>query len=81
MHCHAGLGRTGICIAAILIVRNRLNALEAISFVRAHRCVDLCLFVNVLLLLLCVNIVEKAPFKHLSNSNLLKIFTYFTVDY
>eukprot|EP00042_Codosiga_hollandica_P050543 m.606016 g.606016 ORF g.606016 m.606016 type:complete len:679 (-) comp58111_c0_seq4:2627-4663(-) len=37
VHCHSGLGRTGVLLAAYLIYSRQLTAAEAISFVRAHR--------------------------------------------
>lgn len=37
VHCHAGLGRTGLAIAACLVYRNQYNAPDAIAIVRKNR--------------------------------------------
>ncbi|XP_041110598.1 protein tyrosine phosphatase domain-containing protein 1-like [Polyodon spathula] len=37
VHCHAGLGRTGVLIACYLIYATRVNPSEAIHFVRVKR--------------------------------------------
>lgn len=37
IHCHAGLGRTGVIIAAYLVFTNRISADDAIQFVRSKR--------------------------------------------
>ncbi|CAL8076560.1 unnamed protein product [Calicophoron daubneyi] len=37
IHCHAGLGRTGVIIACYLIFNNRMSASEAINYVRHKR--------------------------------------------
>ena len=37
VHCHAGLGRTGLIIACVLVARDRITADEAIEKVRANR--------------------------------------------
>jgi len=37
VHCHAGLGRTGLVIACFLVYRYRLSAEEAVEEVRADR--------------------------------------------
>ncbi|KAM9759852.1 protein tyrosine phosphatase domain-containing protein 1 [Menidia menidia] len=37
VHCHAGLGRTGVLLACYLIFTTRMNADQAILFVRAKR--------------------------------------------
>ncbi|GFR93805.1 tyrosine phosphatase domain-containing protein 1 [Elysia marginata] len=37
VHCHAGLGRTGLIIACYLIYNNRVNARKAIQYVRSRR--------------------------------------------
>ncbi|XP_068131987.1 protein tyrosine phosphatase domain-containing protein 1-like isoform X2 [Hyperolius riggenbachi] len=37
VHCHAGLGRTGVLIACYLIYSCRVNAADAIRFVRLRR--------------------------------------------
>ncbi|XP_013406069.1 protein tyrosine phosphatase domain-containing protein 1 isoform X1 [Lingula anatina] len=37
IHCHAGLGRTGVLIACFLVFNNRIEADEAIQFVRLKR--------------------------------------------
>ncbi|CAH8553957.1 unnamed protein product [Schistosoma rodhaini] len=37
VHCHAGLGRTGVIIACYLVFNNRISAEEAIQYVRFRR--------------------------------------------
>ncbi|CAH8549694.1 unnamed protein product [Schistosoma haematobium] len=37
IHCHAGLGRTGVIIACYLVFNNRISAGEAIQYVRFRR--------------------------------------------
>ncbi|XP_037540646.1 protein tyrosine phosphatase domain-containing protein 1 [Nematolebias whitei] len=37
VHCHAGLGRTGVLLACFLAYSTRMNANQAISYVRAKR--------------------------------------------
>ncbi|XP_052085009.1 protein tyrosine phosphatase domain-containing protein 1-like [Mytilus californianus] len=37
IHCHAGLGRTGVIIASYLVFTNRIHADDAIQFVRSKR--------------------------------------------
>ncbi|GFO43952.1 tyrosine phosphatase domain-containing protein 1 [Plakobranchus ocellatus] len=37
VHCHAGLGRTGLIIACYLIYNNRVGARKAIQYVRSRR--------------------------------------------
>uniref|UniRef100_UPI0037E8448C protein tyrosine phosphatase domain-containing protein 1 n=1 Tax=Semicossyphus pulcher TaxID=241346 RepID=UPI0037E8448C len=37
VHCHAGLGRTGVLLACYLVFTSRMNADQAILFVRAKR--------------------------------------------
>ncbi|XP_074644965.1 protein tyrosine phosphatase domain-containing protein 1-like [Tubulanus polymorphus] len=37
IHCHAGLGRTGVLIAVYLIFNNRMSAGEAIQYIRTKR--------------------------------------------
>lgn len=37
IHCHAGLGRTGVLLACYLVFTTRMNADQAILFVRAKR--------------------------------------------
>ncbi|TPX32328.1 hypothetical protein SmJEL517_g04503 [Synchytrium microbalum] len=37
IHCHAGLGRTGLVIACVLVLRHGLTSDEAISLVRTKR--------------------------------------------
>ncbi|CAI2728619.1 unnamed protein product [Schistosoma spindalis] len=37
VHCHAGLGRTGVIIACYLVFNNRISAGEAIQYVRFRR--------------------------------------------
>lgn len=37
IHCHAGLGRTGVIIACYLVFTNRIQADDAIQFVRSKR--------------------------------------------
>ncbi|VDI12359.1 protein tyrosine phosphatase domain-containing protein 1 [Mytilus galloprovincialis] len=37
IHCHAGLGRTGVIIASYLVFTNRIPADDAIQFVRSKR--------------------------------------------
>lgn len=37
VHCHAGLGRTGLLIACSLIYSQRMNANQAINFIREKR--------------------------------------------
>ncbi|RUS88627.1 hypothetical protein EGW08_003586, partial [Elysia chlorotica] len=37
VHCHAGLGRTGLIIACYLIYNNRISARKAIQYVRSRR--------------------------------------------
>ncbi|KAM8862531.1 protein tyrosine phosphatase domain-containing protein 1 isoform 2-T2 [Spinachia spinachia] len=37
VHCHAGLGRTGVLLACFLVFATRLNANQAIVYVRAKR--------------------------------------------
>ncbi|KAH8877204.1 Protein tyrosine phosphatase domain-containing protein 1 [Schistosoma japonicum] len=37
IHCHAGLGRTGVIIACYLVFNNRISAGEAINYVRFRR--------------------------------------------
>ena len=37
IHCHAGLGRTGVLIAAYLIYSKRMEGDEAIALVREKR--------------------------------------------
>lgn len=37
VHCHAGLGRTGVLIACYLVYSRRLTGDQAISFVREKR--------------------------------------------
>lgn len=37
VHCHAGLGRTGLLIACYLVYSERMTAKEAIHFVRENR--------------------------------------------
>ncbi|CAN9512185.1 unnamed protein product [Ophioblennius macclurei] len=37
VHCHAGLGRTGVLLACYLVFTTRMNADQAILFVRAKR--------------------------------------------
>ena len=45
IHCHAGLGRTGVLIACYLVFSRRLTGDEAISLVRAKRCGVIATFV------------------------------------
>ncbi|KAK6993495.1 protein tyrosine phosphatase domain-containing protein 1 [Biomphalaria glabrata] len=37
VHCHAGLGRTGLIIACYLIYNNRISAPKAVQYVRSRR--------------------------------------------
>lgn len=37
VHCHAGCGRTGVLIACYLVYANRMNAEDAIHYVRSKR--------------------------------------------
>ncbi|XP_061179214.1 protein tyrosine phosphatase domain-containing protein 1-like [Saccostrea echinata] len=37
VHCHAGLGRTGVIIACYLVYTNRMSGSEAIHYVRVRR--------------------------------------------
>lgn len=37
VHCHAGLGRTGVIIACYLVYTNRMSGSEAIHYVRSQR--------------------------------------------
>lgn len=37
VHCHAGLGRTGLAIACSLVYTRGVDALQAVQMVRAHR--------------------------------------------
>ncbi|XP_064605201.1 protein tyrosine phosphatase domain-containing protein 1-like isoform X2 [Liolophura sinensis] len=37
IHCHAGLGRTGVLISCYLVFTNRMNPNEAIHYVRSKR--------------------------------------------
>ncbi|CAH8496329.1 unnamed protein product [Schistosoma turkestanicum] len=37
VHCHAGLGRTGVIIACYLVFNNRISAGEAIQYIRFRR--------------------------------------------
>ncbi|XP_059150237.1 protein tyrosine phosphatase domain-containing protein 1-like [Physella acuta] len=37
VHCHAGLGRTGLIIACFLIFNNRVSAQKAVQYVRSRR--------------------------------------------
>ncbi|KAH9505481.1 Protein tyrosine phosphatase domain-containing protein 1 [Bulinus truncatus] len=37
VHCHAGLGRTGLIIACYLIYNNRISAIKAVQYVRSRR--------------------------------------------
>uniref|UniRef100_A0A8C6M4D2 Tyrosine specific protein phosphatases domain-containing protein n=1 Tax=Nothobranchius furzeri TaxID=105023 RepID=A0A8C6M4D2_NOTFU len=37
VHCHAGLGRTGVLLACYLVFTTRMNADQAILFVRSKR--------------------------------------------
>jgi protein tyrosine phosphatase domain-containing protein 1 len=37
VHCHAGLGRTGLAIACFLVFSERLNAAAAVEMVRGCR--------------------------------------------
>ncbi|KAL8603370.1 hypothetical protein ACOMHN_039733 [Nucella lapillus] len=37
VHCHAGLGRTGLLIACYLVYNNRMKAGEAVHYVRSRR--------------------------------------------
>ncbi|XP_032369935.1 protein tyrosine phosphatase domain-containing protein 1 [Etheostoma spectabile] len=37
VHCHAGLGRTGVLLACYLVFKSRMSADQAILFVRAKR--------------------------------------------
>ncbi|XP_076468924.1 protein tyrosine phosphatase domain-containing protein 1-like [Babylonia areolata] len=37
VHCHAGLGRTGLLIACYLVFNNRVKAGEAVHYVRSRR--------------------------------------------
>ena len=37
VHCHAGLGRTGLLIACYLIYSERLNTNQAIHYIREKR--------------------------------------------
>eukprot|EP00164_Ancoracysta_twista_P005367 GFYU01007340.1.p1 GENE.GFYU01007340.1~~GFYU01007340.1.p1 ORF type:complete len:591 (-),score=128.05 GFYU01007340.1:145-1917(-) len=37
VHCHAGLGRTGLLIACFLVYSRHITAMEAIQIVRDHR--------------------------------------------
>ena len=39
IHCHAGLGRTGVLIACYLVYSQRMSGDEAIRLVRSNRCV------------------------------------------
>ena len=39
IHCHAGLGRTGVLIACYLVYSQRMSGDEAITYVRSNRCV------------------------------------------
>ena len=39
IHCHAGLGRTGVLIACYLVYSQRMSGDEAITLVRSNRCV------------------------------------------
>ena len=39
IHCHAGLGRTGVLIACYLVYSQRMSGDEAITHVRSNRCV------------------------------------------
>jgi protein-tyrosine phosphatase len=38
VHCHAGLGRTGLFIASYLIYKYRMSAKDAIYYIRNQRC-------------------------------------------
>lgn len=40
VHCHAGLGRTGVLVACYLVFSGRLTGDEAIAHVRAKRWED-----------------------------------------
>ena len=39
IHCHAGLGRTGVLIACYLVYSQRMSGDEAITLMRTNRCV------------------------------------------
>ena len=37
IHCHAGLGRTGVLIACYLVYANRMHPGEVVHFIRSKR--------------------------------------------
>ena len=65
VHCHAGLGRTGVLIACFLVFKERMNPFTAIRHVREKRWGRLarggrCAITKQLL---CLCIVGRAPFR------------------
>ena len=37
VHCHAGLGRTGVIVGSYLIFNNRMSADEVVHYIRSKR--------------------------------------------